>query len=580
MSKMNWHAASGVPAPAAAGAHGGPPRPGGDRVLLVDDDPVMRLLTVTALSERGWQVVEATGARKPSRRFARDHPQVVVLDAIMPQPDGFATCAQLRRLPGGEHVPVLMLLTGLDDELSVSRAYEAGATDFVVKSPGQWTLLSERLRYLLRAADTRADASVPRRELSALKLGRMALRYGLSASGPVSVSAAHFVASMLFLHILTRAEFGLFAFLLVIVPLCMSVSGALLGTSMATAITGAKTICEDQVGTHLKLNLLLSGIATLAVFGMMCTIGAPLLLAALLGAYGGAMTLRWFGRSFAYITTRPMRAVGSDLVYSMLLTTGLAALAATHALTAPHAAEMLFAAAALSVLAFGPEFLGRLFWPGKAGSLAGYGRLWHDITRWSLLGVMLTEMTANAHAYLVTLVSGPAAFALLALGALLMRPVSLVLTALPDMERPIMARAIVAGDRQRAFRSVKEFRTAAGAVWLLTILLSGALLLWFPHLILKQGYDETQAIVVVATWGAIQAVRTLRTPEAVLLQAAREYRPLAKVGMWSSIASLAATLALLLVAGPVASLGGVLIGELLMTANIFSLSKKWKRSHG
>ena len=425
-----------------------------------------------------------------------------------------------------------------------------------------------------------ASIAVPERDAPPRKLARLAVRYGLSASGPVSVSGAHFVASMIFLHILARAEFGLFAFLLVIVPLCMSASGALLGTSIATAITGSRTLCADQIGTHLKLNLLFSAFATGGVFALMYTIHAPLLLAALLGLYGGAMTLRWFGRSYAYLTNKPMRAVGSDFVYSVLLMAGLTALAAIHKLTAIHAAEVLLASAALSVLAFGPNFLGRLFWPGRAGSLTAYGRIWQDITRWSLLGVMLTEMTANAHAYLVTLVSGPAAFALLALGALLMRPVSLVLTALPDMERPVMARAIVAGDRERAFRSVKEFRTAAGAVWLLTLLLAGALLLWFPHLILKQGYDETQAIVVVAIWGAIQAVRTLRTPEAVLLQAAREYRPLAKVGMWSSIASLAATLVLLLTVGPVASLGGVLIGEVLMTASIFSLSRKWRMAHG
>ncbi len=425
-----------------------------------------------------------------------------------------------------------------------------------------------------------ASVTVPEREASARTLGRMAFRYGLSASGPVSVSGAHFVASMIFLHILTRAEFGLFAFLLVIVPLCMSASGALLGTSMATAITGSRTLCEDQVGTHLKLNLLFSTFASVAVFGLMYTIHAPLLLAALLGLYGGVMTLRWFGRSYAYLTNKPLRAAGSDIAYSMLLMAGLSVLVALHELSAIHAAEALLASAAFSVLAFGPDFLVRLFWPGKSGSLSAYGRIWQDITRWSLLGVMLTEMTANAHAYLVTLVAGPAAFALLAVGALLMRPVSLVLTALPDMERPVMARAIAAGDRERAFRSVKEFRTAAGAVWLLTLLLAGALLLWFPHLILKQGYDESQAIIVVAIWGAIQAVRTLRTPEAVLLQAAREYRPLAKVGMWSSVASLTATLVLLLTVGPVASLGGVLIGEALMTASIFSLSRKWRLARG
>ena len=128
----------------------------GDTVLLIDDDPVVRLLTVAALTERGWRVVEAGGGVEALELFARERPQVVVLDAIMPAPDGFETCERLRRLAGGEHIPVLML-TGLDDEHSIARAYEIGATDFFVKTNGQWTLLSERLRYMLRAARTRQE---------------------------------------------------------------------------------------------------------------------------------------------------------------------------------------------------------------------------------------------------------------------------------------------------------------------------------------------------------------------------------------------------------------------------------------
>jgi len=139
--------------------------PAADRVLLVDDDPVLRLLTATALGERGWRVIEAAGGEEALAAFVAERPQVVVLDALMPPPDGFETCARLRRLPGGEHVPVLML-TGLEDESSVSRAYEAGATDFVVKAAAQWTLLSERLRYLLRAADTRAELVVSQAKLN------------------------------------------------------------------------------------------------------------------------------------------------------------------------------------------------------------------------------------------------------------------------------------------------------------------------------------------------------------------------------------------------------------------------------
>ena len=68
-------------------------------------------------------------------------------------------------LPGFENVPVLML-TGLDDDASITRAYQVGATDFFVKS-NQWSLLAGRLQYLLRASRTRLEL-----ERSQAKLAR------------------------------------------------------------------------------------------------------------------------------------------------------------------------------------------------------------------------------------------------------------------------------------------------------------------------------------------------------------------------------------------------------------------------
>ncbi|HQR22594.1 MAG TPA: EAL domain-containing protein [Burkholderiaceae bacterium] len=136
-----------------------------DLVLLVDDDPVARLLTASALAERNWRVIEADGGAAALELFADNQPDVIVLDALMPEVDGFITCERLRRLAGGEHVPILML-TGLDDETSIARAYEAGATDFFVKSTTQWTLLSERLRYMIRASRMREELAESRAKLS------------------------------------------------------------------------------------------------------------------------------------------------------------------------------------------------------------------------------------------------------------------------------------------------------------------------------------------------------------------------------------------------------------------------------
>jgi PAS domain S-box-containing protein len=141
-------------------------------VLLVDDDEVNLLLTAHALRERGFKITEAASGELALRCLRETTPDLIVLDAIMPGLDGFATCRALRRLPGFENAPVLML-TGLDDDASITRAYEAGATDFFVKAT-QWGLLAGRLHYLLRASRTRIELERNRAKLArAQDLARM-----------------------------------------------------------------------------------------------------------------------------------------------------------------------------------------------------------------------------------------------------------------------------------------------------------------------------------------------------------------------------------------------------------------------
>ena len=142
------------------------------KVLLVDDDDVNLLLIAVALRERGFVVTEASSGERAIELLADWLPDVVVLDALMPGLDGFQTCRELRILPGCESLPVLML-TGLDDDASITRAYEAGASDFFVKAT-QWNLLAGRLRYLLRASRTRAELERSKSRLArAQDLARM-----------------------------------------------------------------------------------------------------------------------------------------------------------------------------------------------------------------------------------------------------------------------------------------------------------------------------------------------------------------------------------------------------------------------
>jgi|GEM_PF-1002264 len=124
-------------------------------ILVVDDGMTIRLLVREALEQAGFFVEEVEDGRQALTRFQHLSPDIVLLDVMMPELDGFQTCAALRQMPSGEHIPIVML-TGLEDEGSIHRAYEVGATDFITK-PINWVLLGHRVRYLLRASRAFAE---------------------------------------------------------------------------------------------------------------------------------------------------------------------------------------------------------------------------------------------------------------------------------------------------------------------------------------------------------------------------------------------------------------------------------------
>ncbi|HEX4975699.1 MAG TPA: response regulator, partial [Pseudomonadales bacterium] len=119
-------------------------------ILIVDDDPTMRHLMREVLQQTGFQVIEAENGQQALDLFEQVIPDIVLMDVSMPGKDGYATCAEIRQLPQGQYVPILMA-TGFDDVASVNRAYRAGATDFLIK-PINWVVLGYRVRYMLRAA--------------------------------------------------------------------------------------------------------------------------------------------------------------------------------------------------------------------------------------------------------------------------------------------------------------------------------------------------------------------------------------------------------------------------------------------
>ena len=152
-------------------------------VILADDDPSIRLMVRHVLESEDFDIVEASDGLEAIKAVEKHNPALILLDAVMPGIDGFTTCQQIKD-NGHADIPVMMI-TGLDDDASVERAYEVGAIDFITK-PIKWAVLKHRVKsvvakviaerkvQLLAYRDTLTD--LPNRLLFADRLEQAVIR--------------------------------------------------------------------------------------------------------------------------------------------------------------------------------------------------------------------------------------------------------------------------------------------------------------------------------------------------------------------------------------------------------------------
>lgn len=115
-------------------------------ILVADDDRSLRKLLNLALSQEGYKVIQVSSGEQALQDFQRLQPSIVLLDAVMPEMDGFACCRHLRTIVKTD-IPILMV-TVLDDQASINNAFDAGATDYITK-PIHWAVLKQRVKRLL-----------------------------------------------------------------------------------------------------------------------------------------------------------------------------------------------------------------------------------------------------------------------------------------------------------------------------------------------------------------------------------------------------------------------------------------------
>ena len=118
---------------------------GGDKVLVVEDEPALLDTLEYNLTHQGYQVCTAADGPTALEVARREHPGVILLDVMLPGLDGFEVCRILRQ---EMNVPILML-TARDDEVDKVVGLEVGADDYMTKPFSMRELLA-RVKALLR----------------------------------------------------------------------------------------------------------------------------------------------------------------------------------------------------------------------------------------------------------------------------------------------------------------------------------------------------------------------------------------------------------------------------------------------
>jgi len=127
----------------------GPSKRTAETVLLGDDSPSITQFLSSYLETRGYAVLRAANGNEALQTVARQRPDVILLDIMMPDIDGLTVCRRLKADPEHQSIPVI-LVTAQADEEDVVRGLDAGADDYVTK-PVNLKILGARLRSALRA---------------------------------------------------------------------------------------------------------------------------------------------------------------------------------------------------------------------------------------------------------------------------------------------------------------------------------------------------------------------------------------------------------------------------------------------
>lgn len=118
------------------------------KILLVDDEQDILEIVGYNLSQEGYQIVTASNGKEAIARAKKEHPQLIIMDVMMPEMDGMEACENIRKIPELQDT-IITFLTARSEDYSQVAGFDAGADDYIAK-PIKPKVLVSKVQALLR----------------------------------------------------------------------------------------------------------------------------------------------------------------------------------------------------------------------------------------------------------------------------------------------------------------------------------------------------------------------------------------------------------------------------------------------
>ena len=123
-----------------------------EKILIADDEQLMRQLVIDFLKPEGYEILEASDGKEALETYDKEHPDLILLDVMMPGYDGWTVCREIRR----ESTVPIMMLTAKGEEIDQLFAYDLGADEYITK-PFSPKILVAKIKALLRRSQNEQE---------------------------------------------------------------------------------------------------------------------------------------------------------------------------------------------------------------------------------------------------------------------------------------------------------------------------------------------------------------------------------------------------------------------------------------